>query len=248
MLCLGMTATKKKCTNKVTQVNSYCRYHKNQIKNLANELNNENKEEKYEYLAKIAQESYDSYHNNKVNIDIHDEKNQIGNDPCSICLCDVDECDDCNLVCSHKHHVDCIKQLHEPYCPVCRLPLEFKTSKKINIDQIKDKSAKEKIIREKEQMQTNINLANELNNELNNVKEDELIEKVLQESILSAEIDEYEYLTKLTEESYYYAEKEDEALLQKIMKENIEINKHDWCEEDVKTLMKGKQRIIITLK
>lgn len=73
-------------------------------------------------------------------------------------------------------------------------------------------------------------------------------ERVLEESVLSAEIDEYEYLAKITEDSYYEAVKEDEALIERVKKENIEINKHDWCEEDVKTLMKGNDRIVITLK
>ncbi len=249
MLCLGITATQKKCTNKITKNNPYCRYHKNQ-------QSNDNLSKEIFPSLKIAKEAIDIN-----NVDINDIDNQIGNDPCSICLCNVDENDDCLLICEHKHHVDCIKQLHEPFCPVCRVSLAFKTSKKINIDQIKKKSEKEKAIREKEQIQSSIDLAialNETNISIETgsltpiinakTKEDELIEQVLQASILSEEIDDYEYLAKITEDSYYYAQKEDEALLQKVIKENIEMNKHDWCEEDVKTLMKGKKRIIMTLK
>lgn len=83
-----------------------------------------------------------------------------------------------------------------------------------------------------------------------NKKELELesVNKAIEESILSAEIDEYEYLSKIIEDSYHFAQKEDDILLERTMKENIEINKHDWCEEDLKTLMKGKNHIIIQLK
>ncbi len=77
---------------------------------------------------------------------------------------------------------------------------------------------------------------------------DDVLSKVLEESILSAEIDEYEYMAKMLEKSYAFAEQEEEALLEKAIKENIEINKHDWCDEDLKTLMKGKTRRIIQLK
>ena len=224
MTYLGITASKKKCNNKVL-IGQYCHYHKSQQK------------------ATLM-------------IDAHAEENQIGKDPCSICLCDVDETEDCFLTCSHPHHVLCVKQLIEPFCPVCRGPLQFKKTPKINIKKIQKKSDKEKLLREKEQMQGSIDLAKELNEEnsiipVKDVKDDkelELLDKVLEESILSAEIDEYSFISKMVEASYYFAQEEDEALLEKVMKENIEINKHDWCEEDIKTLMKGQTRTIVQLK
>lgn len=79
-------------------------------------------------------------------------------------------------------------------------------------------------------------------------EEQNLINKAIEENILSAELDDYEYLAKVIEDSYHSAVKEDEILLELIKKENIEVNKHDWCEEDSKTLMKGKNHIIIKLK
>lgn len=231
--CIGITASKRKCNNKVL-VGQYCHYHQfQQVKN----------EPKVESKTLI--------------INTNDKENQIGNDPCSICLCDVEETDNVFLICEHPHHVACVKQLIEPFCPVCRGPLKSQSKKtKIDLNVIKEKSAKEKALREKEAMQSSIQLATELNQEnLPNIynlpvinQEQELLDKILQESLLSAELDDYERIAKMAEDSYYFAQKEDEALLERIMKENIEINKHDWCEEDLKTLMKGKSHITIQLK
>lgn len=217
--CLGITNQNKKCNNKVLS-GHYCRFHKSQ---------------------QITTKST-KMENNLINYD-----DNIGNDPCSICLCDVEE-DDCHLICKHKHHTACIKQLHQPFCPVCKGPLEFKQN--INIEEIKKKSIEDKIIKEKEQMEESSRIAKELHEQLNepNDKEQELIEKVLEESLLSVEIDEYEQIAKMVEYSCLYAEKEEELLLERVYKENIALNKHDWCDEDFKTLMKGQKNRIIQLK
>src|SRR5436309_2924927 len=139
MLCLGITASKKKCTNKV-RIGQYCRFHQNQQNNHQNKKNNQP-------------------------INYHAEEHQIGKDPCSICLCDVDEKDDCHLICLHKHHTDCIKQMIIDFCPVCRGPLTFKTNQSKIIDQIKEKSVKEKMNNIKEQIQSDITVAQELHHQ-----------------------------------------------------------------------------------
>lgn len=219
MTCIGITATKKKCHNKVLSGN-YCHYHK--------------------FQEKVT----------PLIVDHHNQDNQIGENPCSICLDNVEDEQNCNLICNHPHHTACIKQLIKPYCPICNHPLEFKTSNKI-IDTINKKAAKEKILKAKEQMESDNQLAKELEQEtpINlPYKEDELLTKILEESLLTAEIEDYERAARLAEESYYFAQKEDEILLERVMKENIEINKHDWCDEDFKTLMKGQKQRIIRLK
>ncbi len=106
--CQGITASKKKCTNKTKD--THCHYHQCQ-KSI------------YQMpLPKLPLSLYDQ----------NDPIHKIGNDPCSICLCDVEKDEDCLLKCLHKHHIHCIKQMIEPFCPVCRGPLEF--FNKINID------------------------------------------------------------------------------------------------------------------
>lgn len=60
-------------------------------------------------------------------------------DVCSICLCDVDKEEDCDLLCGHRHHVDCIKQVIKNECPVCKEPLIFGKKNSIDVEQIKKK-------------------------------------------------------------------------------------------------------------
>ncbi len=65
---------------------------------------------------------------------------------CPICLCDIDTADDDpNLICGHKFHIGCLNGLFKLECPLCRGPLEFKSSSKVDIDNIKLREEQVKI-------------------------------------------------------------------------------------------------------
>jgi uncharacterized protein YbaR (Trm112 family)/predicted nucleic-acid-binding Zn-ribbon protein len=161
------------------------------------------------------------------NIDIHNDEYIIGD--CSICLCDVDNDDDCRLVCGHRHHIECIKQIIKSECPVCRGPLVF--NKDINIEVIKQRELKEmenKKIETFEQDQAlaielhgenNINnLPDFINNNINNhnndfdhiilesimLAENNDFDHIIQESIITAEIEEYYIMDEMLKYSYEF--------------------------------------------
>lgn len=56
-------------------------------------------------------------------------------DKCSICLDEVPQENDAQLVCGHAHHLDCVSQLRSNSCPVCRQPLK---SNKLSLNVFKD--------------------------------------------------------------------------------------------------------------
>lgn len=72
---------------------------------------------------------------------------------CSICLCEVEQKEDCELKCNHIHHIDCLKGLRQLKCPVCRAPLEGNRLDKKTINNIKQNIEKDKKEKEAEQLE-----------------------------------------------------------------------------------------------
>lgn len=183
--CQGKTIKNKPCTNKVTKPNQYCRFHlKNKVATTSTTL--------------VSQE---------INIKTTD---------CSICLEEVDNENDCYLQCGHAHHIQCINQLKKLECPRCRGPMVFIKPSAVNLYKIKqqEKQAKEKQIQEEqdeirkneqqEQEEASRRLVNTLTltNTAGISKEDQLLQKVLADSLLSAEIDEKKRIYDVMRMSY----------------------------------------------
>lgn len=132
---------------------------------------------------------------------------KIYHDVCSICLCDVDDKDDCHLACGHLHHLECIKGVHKPECPVCRKTLIFNQPTSINIDQIK---IKEKEFIKKMENDSSQELINELHNEED--EEDEVFKQAVEQSLLYQEIEQHEIMCQIEEENYQAAQLKQERL------------------------------------
>lgn len=129
-ICLGLTAKKEKCNAKVRKPEHYCYRHKNQDNMISIKSTSKN-------YKPIVTKDFD--------------------DVCSICQCDVDKEEDCNLHCGHRHHIDCIKQVIKNECPICREPFVFGKKISIDIENIKDKEYSYK-----EEMRINQDATNEL--------------------------------------------------------------------------------------
>jgi hypothetical protein len=196
-ICHGLSSNKKPCTYKVKLPNKYCRYHK------AQESKERSKEEKSK--EKIKEERKEEKIEEKIDIIVND----INKESCSICLCDVEEEDDCHLICNHSHHKECVGKLLKSECPVCRGPLKFKKVTNINVNKIKNNEMKETMERKMEIFQEDQRMAQELetyyrqnrnnnNNNNNNNREAlaavennyNILNRILEESILSAALDE----------------------------------------------------------
>lgn len=71
------------------------------------------------------------------------------NEECPICFDIIEDKDDAELKCKHKFHLDCIKQLHNTSCPMCRAPLESLKIKESDFETINQR--KQRNIEENEQ-------------------------------------------------------------------------------------------------
>lgn len=247
-ICLGTTGKNTRCNNKVTKPHLYCYRHKNQN------------------MISIKSTSK-HYKEPKDKIEVTKDFDDV----CSICLCDVDKEDDCNLICGHRHHVDCIKQVLRSECPVCKGPLTFGTKNTINVQEIKKKE-----IAYVKEMHTNqdatnalvLELANEymnqhtsssslsntssvsssnddnsytiaIENSLLDMEEAEL-KRVMEESILQQEIDEYEYEAKILKASYEENERIEKARQEKLKQLPFD----EW----LNTIFDNQHSIILKLK
>lgn len=125
---------------------------------------------------------------NKCHIRIHDTKKfcmfhrkkhiikyniqlpkQIILEDCPICLCEIERNEeDPGLICNHKFHINCLNQLHKQECPVCRGPLIFKKSTKVDINKIKNKEEQEKLKNERIQIAADTEFSRTLQNRRNN--------------------------------------------------------------------------------
>lgn len=234
-ICLGVTVKGTKCNARAKKSDHYCFRHKNQN------------------LISIKSTSKKLEPNIIVTKDF--------DDVCSICLCDVDKEDDCDLLCGHRHHVDCIKQVIKNECPVCKEPLIFGKKNSIDIEQIKKKETN--YIKE---MHTNqeatdalvSELANQYminNNNSNNTNDNSYqitmdnslldleevnIQKAIKESLLLQEIEQYEIEVKLIQESYIEAEQQESIRVEKLKTLSL----HDWLD----AIFDTKDSIILKLK
>jgi hypothetical protein len=234
-ICLGVTVKGIKCNARVKNPDHYCFRHKNQ-----NLISIKSTSKKLEPKI-IVTKDFD--------------------DVCSICLCDVDKEDDCDLLCGHRHHVDCIKQVIKNECPVCKEPLIFGKKNSIDIEHIKKKETN--FIKE---MHTNQEATNALVSELanqymnNNISNNNTndnsyqiamdnslldiekvnIQKVIEESLLLQEIEQYEIEVKLIQESYIEAEQQEHIRVEKLKTLSL----HDWLD----AIFDTKDSIILKLK
>lgn len=110
-LCQGQTLKGAPCTKRVKLPAIYCHNHKDQA--FQKKEVKEVKEEK---------------------VEVKEEKKIMGDD-CAICCCEVEVNDDCGLVCGHPFHLECLKQVRKPECPVCRGTI---TGSKLDIKMVND--------------------------------------------------------------------------------------------------------------
>ena len=96
VVCSGTTLVGKACTRKVKSPGILCHNHK----------------------PKQSPDIIKMLSNQQVNIKSDQIKVKL--DDCSICLCEVEENEDCGLKCGHSHHIDCVKGLIKLQCPICR--------------------------------------------------------------------------------------------------------------------------------
>jgi len=161
-------------------------------------------------------------------------------DECSICLCGVNDKEDCYLICGHAHHIQCIQGLYKAECPVCRGPLKFKDVKMINkldIKMIKNKEQEEMVIQTMNTLQNDEIYARELNRNENrnengneNEYENEILNNVLQESIISYKNDDYgneneyenEILNNVLQESIISYKNDDYEYIAKVLEYSYE--------------------------
>lgn len=230
-ICLGVTMKGTKCNARAKKPDHYCFRHKNQN------------------LISIKSTSKKLESNIIVTKDF--------DDVCSICLCDVDKEDDCDLLCGHRHHVDCIKQVVKNECPVCKEPLIFGKKNSIDIEQIKKKEKNFINEMHTNQEATNalvLELANQYMNN-NNTNDnsyqitmdnslldlDEVnIKKAIEESLLLQEIEQYEIEVKLIQESYIEAERQKHIRTEKLKTLSL----HDWLD----AIFDTQDSIILKLK
>lgn len=58
---------------------------------------------------------------------------------CAICLENVPPSADADLVCGHNFHLSCVKQLHNPCCPICRKELKSKKLRQKDISEMNER-------------------------------------------------------------------------------------------------------------
>lgn len=245
-ICLGTTGKNTRCNARVKKPQQYCYRHKNQ--NMIS--------------IKSTSKHYRAPKEEKKIIEVMNDFDDV----CSICLCDVEKEDDCNLICGHRHHVDCIKQVLKSECPVCKGPLTFGTKNIINVEEIKKKEiayvkeihtnqdATNALVLElaNEYMTQNNNIENRNNNRNNDNSysiavenslldmEEMELKRAMEESLLQQEIDDYEYEAKILKVSY-----EENERLEKIRQETLkQLSLPDWLD----TIFENNSNIILKLK
>jgi hypothetical protein len=247
-----LTKGKKPCTNRVLSPGKYCRYHKTQ--NLTYQEKVITNRPIIPVPAKVSET----------------EKEFTGD--CSICLCEIEEKEGSLLVCGHKFHTDCLQRVEKAECPVCRAPLESEDIK-IDVQQIKDREEKEKIEQIMKTIQSDRELAQEINDRedfhQHTAPQNDLFFQVLHDSILTAQNDadvlfkilleetalqdqmsEYEMMFQVLENSFRTAEQEENEILDRVItnsrKRGIDKNEYfDWLDNEV---FQGQDRVVITLK
>lgn len=145
-----------KCCNRVTLPKSFCYLHKKNNIVLTN---------KKQILSNSSNKNKIILPNTDKISTKTDPINNIIQD-CPICLCEIDPNDeDSGLICNHKFHIDCLNHIQKSECPVCRGPLEFINSSKVNINKIKYKEAQEMLNNKQKQITEDIELARRIRNE-----------------------------------------------------------------------------------
>ena len=159
-VCNGKNNKGIRCSNFISKPDGYCRFH---IKLPA--ISNRNKIILPTPINNIQSPNPNDTNNNIDNASL--SNNDIIQD-CPICLCEIDRNEeDPGLICKHKFHIDCLNNLQKSECPVCRGPLEFIKSNKVDINKIKDKEKQEDINKKQIQMIEDANLSRTINNQIN---------------------------------------------------------------------------------
>lgn len=244
--CLGVTAKGVKCTKPCKGGVRYCNLHKDQC-------NNTN-------VSTSVNISTNSVTNTPANI-----TRDVRTQECSICLCDM--CDThkpYNLECFHVYHKECIKEWLESgdndECPVCKAKISQNIMTSLNINEAKRGNnitldEETKLLEDEEYALSIANTNDELPFIPHVLLQEEPqsdIERAIQESLISQEIDDYEFMAKALEYSCQFAEKEEEELIEKTIKmnleEEIEARSNESVPEMISRLMNGNTHITIKLR
>lgn len=239
--CLGVTAKGVKCTKPCKGGVRYCNLHKDQCAR-----NNTNV----------------SANNASVT-----NTQPSGTQECVICLCDID--DPYNLECFHVYHKECIKEWVESgdndECPVCKAKISQNIISDLSIDDTQrsnkitiDKEAK--LLEDEEYARSIVNDEHPLLQEQEPQSDIELsycdIERAIQESLISQEMDDYDFMAKALEYSYQFAKKEEEEMIEKTIKLNLEEEiearsnalSNESVPEMITRMMNGNTHITIKLR
>jgi len=156
LFCNNIDHEGVKCNNRVTIKNGYCKSHKKEIKGII--------------IPKVKVITRKP--NNKILLPKKVVQNNIQNNvlqDCPICLCEIEANEeDPGLICNHKFHVECLNHIEKSECPVCRGPLEFVKSSKVNLDKIKNKEEEELLKKKQKQMEEDEELSRRIQNERQN--------------------------------------------------------------------------------
>jgi len=148
LFCNNINHEGVKCNNRVTIPNGYCKLHKKEIRGII--------------MPKVK--VITSKPGNKILLPKRVIQNNILQD-CPICLCEIELSEeDPGLICNHKFHIECLNHVEKSECPVCRGPLEFVKSTKVNLDKIKNKEEEELLKKKQKQMEEDEELSRRLQN------------------------------------------------------------------------------------
>ena len=152
-VCNGKNNKGTRCNNFVTKPEGYCRFH---IKLLTN---------KNKIILPTPINNIQSLNSNNIDTNNGTLYNVID---CPICLCEIEKNEeDSGLICKHRFHIECFNHLQKAECPVCRGPLEFIKSSKIDVNKIKNKEQQENRSKEQRQIIEDSDLSRRIQNERN---------------------------------------------------------------------------------
>lgn len=160
-ICNGKNNKGTRCGNKTSKPDGYCRFH---IKLPV--VSNKNKIILPTPIQNIESPKSNNI-NNSTNLQNYSSDKDIIQD-CPICLCEINKDEeDSGLICKHRFHIDCFNNLQKSECPVCRGPLEFEKSSKVDINKIKNKEKQENLANKERQMIEDSNLSRTIHEEIN---------------------------------------------------------------------------------
>ena len=191
--CSGTTVKGTSCTKPVKNIGDVCYLHKNSKLPVTN-----------------------------THVVVNNPSMGVSIGECGICLSNVIEGEDSGLLCNHIFHSECLKCVIKAECPVCRGPLAFKSSNsnKVNVAVINLREKEEKEKTRKETIAEDMKIAKEIHDReveessrYHNSHCDPIIEKALEDSLFTQEVDDYNMIYGILEDSYNLFKAEEESLM-----------------------------------